>query len=604
MGSTQSLDCESIRIRSRTAEVQAVQIERQFFANLPLRQGINSLQAICWRGGKEIALSPTHIRNEQLAPRPEAQIRLRVEDGAIHLSAGASQAFDVPIEQFRWSTAASNPAPLVLRSGESLAARTEQSLTVAPPRQDGDYIVQLRIEDALRRTDRAAAMFRVRNGVAEEIDPRERPGWISSMILYGVAPYEFSPPGFAGIRDRLDEIASLGATAVWISPITLAAADDFGYAVMNHLVIDERFGGDAQFRQLVATAHRLGLRVIVDFVPNHLASSHPYVRNAESLGPRSVYYDWFDRDAHGEISHYFDWQHLANLNYDNPQVQNYMTAAFERMVRDFDVDGFRVDAAWAVSRRAPEFWNRLRGALQRIKPDVFLLAEASARDPHYFINGFDAAYDWTYRLGEWAWKDLFRTDGSIDLDALRADLQATARDDRHLVLHFLNNNDTAERFATEHGLPAARLAATLLFTIPGIPLIYNGDEMAASFSPYDEGPPLHWNDAHPLAQHYRQLARLRIANSALTSGELHILKSENDAQLLAFTRSNAAQRILVLLNFGDHPVEARAQDGDGVAMWREFSRSRDLLTGERVRTSARHPRFRVAPMAARVLEVE
>jgi glycosidase len=153
-------------------------------------------------------------------------------------------------------------------------------------------------------------------------------------------------------------------------------------------------------------------------------------------------------------------------------------------------------------------------------------------------------------------------------------------------------------------MPAAQLAATLLFTIPGIPLIYNGDEIAASFLPYDEGPPLQWNDRDSLVQHYRQLAQLRTKNSALTSGELHSLKSDHDAQLLAFTRSDSAQRILVLLNFSERELEARPQDRDGLAIWSEFSRSRDLLSGERVRTSARHPRFRVAPMAARVLEAE
>lgn len=598
------LSCDSIRVHSPLADVQAVQVAQQFFAEVPLQQGFNELRASCWSHGKEIAVSPTHIRNEQLTARPEAQVRLRIEDGLIHLSAGASRAFDVPIEQFHWSAAAANPAPLRLPSGEVLASGNEKSLELAPPQHDGDYIVQLEIEDALHRRDRAATMFRVSGGVAEEVDPRERPDWVDSLILYGAAPYEFSPPDFAGIRDRLDEIAGLGATAIWISPITAAAADDFGYAVLNHLAIEARFGGDSQFRQLVSTAHQLGLRVIVDFVPNHLASSHPYVRDADLFGQRSVYYNWFDRDAEGAISHYFDWQHLSNLNYDNPEVQNYMIAAFDRMVHEFDVDGFRVDAAWAVSRRAPEFWNRLRRELQRIKPDVFLLAEASARDPHYFINGFDAAYDWTYRLGEWSWNDLFGEDGGLHLDALRADLQATARDDRHLTLHFLNNNDTAKRFAAAHGIPMAKLAATLLFTIPGIPLIYNGDEMAATFLPYDEGPPLPWNDAHPLTQHYRQLAKVRTANSALLTSELHILKSNDDARVLAFTRSNSAQRILVILNFSDREVEVRPEDHDELAMWSEFSRSRDLLTGERVSTSTRRPRFRVAPMAARVLEAD
>ncbi len=545
--------------------------------------------------------SPTHLYEEKLRAAPTARVRVRVEDQTIRLNAGASRAFDVPLTDLRWTSAPSNPAPLMQPSGKSLEVSNDRTVELATPQHDGKYIVALEVRDALNRKDTAEGMFEVRNGIAAEIDLRERPSWVDSLIVYGAAPYEFAPPTFAGIRDRLDEIVALGANAVWISPVTRAAPEDFGYAVMDHLAVDPRFGGDEGFRNLVTTAHRLGLRVLVDFVPNHLASVHPYVLDAEKQGKRSVYYDWFDRDANGAITHYFDWQHLANLNYDNPQVRNYMKAAFRRMVQKFDVDGFRVDAAWAISRRAPGFWNELRRELQRIKPDVFLLAEASARDPHYFINGFDAAYDWTYQLGEWSWKDLFNADGSPDLTALRADLQATAQDNRHLALHFINNNDTAERFATRHGEPLAKLAATLLFTIPGIPLIYNGDEIAASFQPYDEGPPLKWRDDDPLVQHYRRLSTLRLDNPALVSGDLQLLRSNRDDKVLAFTRTNAQQRILVLLNFSDRDVDVHPQDRAALARWKVFSHSRELLSGKAMHASEREPVFRVAATSAQIL---
>ncbi|HEU4654893.1 MAG TPA: alpha-amylase family glycosyl hydrolase [Steroidobacteraceae bacterium] len=599
-GEIEDLTCDSVRVGSRAAEVTAQQVGRNFFATLPLHEGENVVRASCRRGGKVVALSPAHIREEKLHAAPTARVRVRVEDQTIRLNAGASSPFDVPLTQFRWASTPSNPAPLMQSGGKGLDASDQRTLELATPQHDGNYIVALEVRDALNRKDSAEAMFEVRNGVAAEIDPRERPSWVDSLILYGAAPYEFAPPTFSGIRDRLDEIAALGANAVWISPATRAAPDDFGYAVMDHLAIDSRFGGDEGFRDLVTTAHRLGLRVLVDFVPNHLASVHPYVLDAEKQGKRSVYYDWFDRDASGAISHYFEWQHLSNLNYDNPQVRNYMTAAFRRMVQEFDVDGFRVDAAWAISRRAPEFWNELRRELQRIKPDVFLLAEASARDPHYFINGFDAAYDWTYQLGEWSWKDLFDADGSPNLAALRADLQATAHDNRHLALHFINNNDSADRFATQHGEPLAKLAATLLFTIPGIPLIYNGDEIAASFQPYDEGPPLNWRDDDPLVQHYRRLSALRLGNSALVSGDLQLLRSNHDNELLAFTRTNAQQRILVLLNFSDREIDVRPRDSE-LATWKSFAHSRDLLSGQEIEENEGALTFRVPATAARIL---
>ena len=189
----------------------------------------------------------------------------------------------------------------------------------------------------------------------------------------------------------------------------------------------------------------------MDFVPNHTSAQHPYYLSAAQRGPASPYYDFYDRDAAGEVTTYFDWENLKNLKYDNPEVQRYMIEAFAYWVREFGIDGFRVDAAWGVRERAPEFWPRWRDELKRIDPDLLLIAEASARDPYYVIVGFDAAYDWTDKLGEWAWHDAFE-EGAPTAARLRAALigSRSVEAERHarsgaLVLRFLNNNDTGER---------------------------------------------------------------------------------------------------------------------------------------------------------------
>ena len=198
------------------------------------------------------------------------------------------------------------------------------------------------------------------------------------------------------------------------------------------------------------------------------------------------------------------------MNYDDREVRNYITAAATQFVRDYDIDGFRIDASWAVAQRAPEFWPELRAELKRIDPDIVLIAEASAREPYHVAHGFDAAYDWTHNLGQWAWHEAFTADGDVQLDSLRA---ALTNDDRgyppdSLILRFINNNDTGERFATRFGADRARVAASLLMTLPGAPLVYNGDEIGAAFMPYDEGPPLQWRE-NALTEHYRRLIALR-----------------------------------------------------------------------------------------------
>ena len=140
-------------------------------------------------------------------------------------------------------------------------------------------------------------------------------------------------------------------------------------------------------------AHDRDIRVLMDFVPNHTSAAHRYFKDASHLGRESRYWDFYDRDADGTVTNYFDWTHLPNLNFDNPEVRRMITEAFAYWVGELDVDGFRVDVAWGVKERAPGFWPELRAQLDAIKPGVLLIAEASARDPYYYSHGFEAAYD-------------------------------------------------------------------------------------------------------------------------------------------------------------------------------------------------------------------
>ena len=177
--------------------------------------------------------------------------------------------------------------------------------------------------------------------------------------------------------------------------------------------------------------------------PEPLRHEHPYFQHALQHGKASPYYDFYDRDDQGNYTYYFNWTHLPNLNYDNPQVRRWMAEALSYWIREFDVDGYRVDAIWGVKQRRPDFWPEMRAELQRIKPDILLIAEASARDPYYVQQGFDAAYDWTDELGHWAWENVFEEPTGIAQRlhaALTNDGKGYGPDS--LIFRFLNNNDT------------------------------------------------------------------------------------------------------------------------------------------------------------------
>ena len=613
-GKINSSACDEVIVEGPAGSVRAAVDADRFSASTPLIDGKNEISARCTRNGREVARSTTQRWSTRIEDRPRASIRTRVADKNILLDAGGSRMAEgraVPITRYEWQARKGNGAPLVLTSNTLLdtTPASTRSIEIRSPDVDGEYYVTLRVTDALGRDDQSTTVFEVVDGLPREVDPeRHHPKWIDRSVLYGVAPFAFGENGYDDIRKRLPEIAALGVTAIWLSPITGAPAEDFGYAVTDHFQSRAEFGTTLQLKALIAAAHARGLRVLMDFVPNHLAAVHSYHVDAESHRQSSPYFTWFERDAEGEPTHYFDWPHLKNLEYDNPEVQRYMLEAFSYWVRELDIDGFRVDVSWGVRERAPEFWPRWREELKRIDPDLLLIAEASARDGYYFNHGFDVAYDWTEKLGEWAWNDAFASK-TPNLDELRAALVASTSElpEPGIVLRFLNNNDTGPRFITRHGVERTRVAATMLLTLPGLPLVYNGDEVGAEFLPYDEQP-ISWQDRHGLTPFYKRLIELRKEVAALTSPHMELISTGHDDAVLAYVRTarvnstsdHGAQRVLVLLNFSDRAIELRLPSADAVSSFVGGGTIHDLPTGEDIPDPAQQS-LHLKPFGARVL---
>lgn len=600
-------DCDEIVIDSPAGDIKALITADRFSAEVPLRSGVNEIQALCKSKDNEVARSNPQRWLNRIDDRPRAWVRVRTADDIVIMDAGRSEPAEgiaAPISRYEWRARAGNSAALTLASDApslDTAAATTQSIQIRSPTQDGEYYVTLRVTDTLGRSDASTAVFRVVDGKPKEVDlATHRPTWTRDAVIYGVSPFVFRNHSYDEIRQRLRDIARLGANVLWLSPITAAPGDDFGYAVTDHFRARLDFGPEKQLRALIDAAHAFGLRVIMDFVPNHLSVEHRYYIDTLRQQASSPYFSWFERDAEDEPTHYFDWQHLKNLEYDHPEVRRYMIEAFAHWVREFAVDGFRVDVSWGVRERAPEFWPRWREELKRIDPDLLLIAEASARDSYYFTHGFDAAYDWTERLGQWAWHDGFVAKASPPkLDRLRAALKHSSVDlpASGAVFRFLNNNDTGERFISRHGVQQTRVAAAMLLTLPGLPLIYNGDEVGAQFQPYDEQP-IAWRDRHQLTPYYRQLIQLRRSVPALTSDSLQILDTNRDDAVLAYLRrpSDASRddgSVLVILNYSGEAIDARLPPEIVAGEWQDGSSGESLLVSD--------GQITLGPFAARIL---
>jgi glycosidase len=377
-------------------------------------------------------------------------------------------------------------------------------------------------------------------------------GWLSGATIYGVVVRNFGNGDFQSVIDRLDDLSDLGVAALWFAPITQTPPGCFGYEVTNYLDVRPEYGTLADFRRLVDEAHARNLRVLLDFVPNHTSSKHPYYQSVLELSGSSPWYDFYDRDEQGEVTHYFDWTHLPNLNFDNPDVRQFITDAFMFWVNEMDVDGFRVDVAWGIKQRYPDFWPAFSVEFKRAKPDGVLIAEASARDPYYLSHGFDAAYDWTDQLGEWSWNGVF-SDGDSIPDAIVRALTVSGSVPDAACLRFLNNNDTGSRFISKYGVDMYRVASAMLLTLPGVPCLFTGDDVGAEFEPYRDSGAIDWTDRHDLRSHFRALVRLRNELPAFASGRWSRIETEPESPILSYTIGDESE-VLVLLNFSGQPV--------------------------------------------------
>jgi len=287
-------------------------------------------------------------------------------------------------------------------------------------------------------------------------------------VIYGVIPALCV--GFKGVAQRLDDISQLGADAIWLSPVNETSAGDFGYAITDHYRVKKALGSTNDLKSLISEAHRRHLKVIFDVALNHLSEEHIFYQDVLKNGSKSEYWDYFQHDKSGQVIYYFDWRNLKNLNFENSSVRSYLIDALKHWVQDFDVDGFRMDAAWAIKERYPQFWPVCLNELRTVKPGLFFLAEASALDPYYVRSGFNAAYDWTEKPGEWAWEEAFsqifsqRPKKSSDSKPAAVLLKSAIEQNANNAsqFRFINNNDTGARFSAKYGQPTTRAAATLL----------------------------------------------------------------------------------------------------------------------------------------------
>ncbi len=390
-----------------------------------------------------------------------------------------------------------------------------------------------------------------RGGAAETMPATARPvpAWIRDAVVYEIFPRQFSPAGnFAGVTARLDELKQLGVSVVWLMPIhpvgRLKAKGTVGspYAVKDYYAVNPDYGTKKDLRRLVIAAHQRGLKVIIDIVANHTAWDSVMLDHPA----------FYKRDAAGHvIPPNPDWTDVAGLNYENPETRRYMLAMLEYWLREFDLDGFRCDVASEVPT---SFWEEARVRLEKIRPGFLFLAEASK--PELMTKAFDVDYAWPM-LGA-VNRVLMEGAPASEIPRVWQQEEQGKFPAGSLHLRFTDNHDEP-RAVSRFGWKAALAASAMMFTLDGVPLVYNGMEVGDTTESGDpalfEKLTIFW---HPKQRDqfrdtYRQLIGLRLRHPAFRSKEVVWLENSAPQNLVTYLRRDAHEEFVVVVNFSNRP---------------------------------------------------
>jgi glycosidase len=445
-----------------------------------------------------------------------------------------------------------------------------------------------------------------------------------------------------------------------------AAASYHGYDVTDYMTVDPEYGSNDDFRALVAEAHSRGVRIIVDMVLNHTSDQHPWFVDSAS-GPEAEHRDWYvwadelpDYAAAQDVWHekngayyygYF-WGGMPDLNLENEEVKTALYDVARFWIEEMDVDGFRLDAArhyvedgkQVANTEATHAWLQdFYHYTEELDPEAVTVAEVwDVSDIVATYVGTDVDMAFEFSLA----KAILLSVNESSVTALASGMKEVQRlypEDGYAT--FLTNHDqnrVMDHFSGDEA--KARLAATVLLTLPGVPFVYYGEEIGMTGSKPDEQirTPMQWTagpqagftggtpweplnddaaernvevqaaDPASLLNHYRSLISLRQAHPALTSLSFQALESAGP-KVFAYLRTAGEEAILVVLNLGTKDADDYALKVRESPLAPGRYTARDLLAGTEVEAllvgeggavEGYEPLPVMAPQSALVLELE
>jgi glycosidase len=378
------------------------------------------------------------------------------------------------------------------------------------------------------------------NGVP---DPRD-------ASIYQVNIRAFSESGgFQGVTARLDQIQSLGVNILYLmphTPVGIEKTANSPYCVRNYKEVNPEFGSLEDLRILVQEAHKRGMAVILDWVANHTAWDHPWIK---------AHADWYERDANGVIQpakvNDFVWNDVAKLDFAVPEMRLAMIDALRYWVLAVNSDGYRFDF---TDGPPIEFWQQANSNLRGIAGRKLILYAEGGRFSNYtafdYNHGF-SFYDGLKQMFGGQQETALKVEGENEYHYQQSG--ESNRIVRYVTNHDVNGWDGPPQ--TLLGGQAGTMAAFVLAAYnKGVPLIYNGQEIALDYAlkfPFT-GQTIHWNPNKAVTDEYIKLIRFRNASEAIRRAP-PISFSNKDVS--AFIKKTAKEKALVIVNIRNRTVQ-------------------------------------------------
>jgi glycosidase len=414
--------------------------------------------------------------------------------------------------------------------------------------------------------------------------------WSRNAVIYEVNVRQYTPEGtFNAFAAHLPRLKEMGVDILWLMPVHPVGEKNrkgsLGsyYAVKDYKGVNPEFGTLHDLKQLVEQAHLLGMKVIFDWVANHTAWDHVWTKTNP---------EYFERGEDGDFVSPYDWTDVIELDYNQRAMRDSMIDALKYWVTEVGIDGYRCDVAGMVPT---DFWDDAREELERVKP-VFMLAE-DEDNPDLLRSAFDMNYAWkihhlmnrivekTSPASEF-WSHYQWNDSIFKRSMYR--------------MNFITNHDENSWNGTEYERmgEGVEAFAVLSFMIPGMPLIYSGQEAGLDKRlRFFEKDTIVWG---PVVHHqfYKKLIQIKKVHVPLWNGEFGSpmipLKHNHEAQVIAFARSNGNETVMAIFNMSDKQLDAvNIKSGEYAGSYTDAMSGETMKFGDDITMSLRPWSYKV-----------